>query len=289
MLPETRRFGAGTTLETFFRTAFADCMVVESKYLGYAVAEKKIAKQASLRPLFGVLLRVADLLLDGMLLPLAAGNVLKPVPQPPLEPELDLNKASGTKLFWGRPCHVDAQHGPKQEAGVQGGGTAPLVGSGAKPQKPAMICTYYKQTNKQKFKVRQPQRAAKSKRPNAPSDGSKNNGIHTTKQEEYPSRHPTTDTANSSTSKQITSRRLIGVSKSNTIQSTNQAGCIHMSSKSTAYVPPKTSSTPTKANTQACSYLDFNQFLIRRITRNICLRLRIKHIQILTCREQDIW
>ena len=79
-------------------------------------------------------------------------------------------------------------------------------------------------TNKQKFKVRQPQRAAKSKRPNAPSDGSKNNGIHTTKQEEYPSRHPTTDTANSSTSKQITSRRLIGVSKSNTIQSTNQAG-----------------------------------------------------------------
>ena len=62
-----------------------------------------------------------------------------------------------------------------------------------------------------------------------------------------------------------------------------------MSSKSTAYVPPKTASTPTKANTQACSYLDFNQFLIRRITRNICLRLRIKHIQILTCREQDIW
>ena len=72
-------------------------------------------------------------------------NVLKPVPQPPLEPELDLNKASGTKIFWGRPCHVDAQHGPKQEAGVQGGGTAPLVGSGAKPQKPAMICTYYNQ------------------------------------------------------------------------------------------------------------------------------------------------
>ena len=34
-----------------------------------------------------------------------------------------------------------------------------------------------KQTNKQKFKVRQPQRAAKSKRPNAPSEGSKNNGI----------------------------------------------------------------------------------------------------------------
>ena len=54
-----------------------------------------------------------------------------------------------------------------------------------------------------------------------------------------------------------------------------------MSSKSTAYVPPKTASTPTKANTQTCSYLDFNQFLIRRITRNICLRLRIKQIQIL--------
>ena len=58
-----------------------------------------------------------------------------------------------------------------------------------------------------------------------------------------------------------------------------------MSSKSTAYVPPKTASTPTKANTQTCSYLDFNQFLIRRITRNICLRLRIKQIQILTCRS----
>ena len=55
-----------------------------------------------------------------------------------------------------------------------------------------------KQTNKQKFKVRQPERAARSKRPNTPSDGSKNNGIHTTKQEEYPSRHPTTDTANKS-------------------------------------------------------------------------------------------
>ena len=54
-----------------------------------------------------------------------------------------------------------------------------------------------------------------------------------------------------------------------------------MSSKSTAYVPPKTASTPTKANTQTCSYLDFNQFLIRRTTRNICLRLRIKQIQVL--------
>ena len=29
-----------------------------------------------------------------------------------------------------------------------------------------------------------------------------------------------------------------------------------MSSKSTAYVPPKTASTPTKANTQTCSYLE---------------------------------
>ena len=56
------------------------------------------------------------------------GNVLKPVPQPPLEPELDLNKASGTKFFWGRPCHVDAQHGPKQEAGVQGGRNSPPGG-----------------------------------------------------------------------------------------------------------------------------------------------------------------
>ena len=62
-------------------------------------------------------------------------------------------------------------------------------------------------TNKQKFKVRQPQRAAKSKRPNAPSDGSKNNGIHTTKQEEYPSRHPTNH------------QEDLSVSKSNTIQS----------------------------------------------------------------------
>ena len=39
-----------------------------------------------------------------------------------------------------------------------------------------------KQTNKQTFKVWQPQRAARSKRPNTPSDGSKNNGIHTTNQ-----------------------------------------------------------------------------------------------------------
>ena len=64
----------------------------------------------------------------------------------------------------------------------------------------AMLIDIYNlpQTNKQKFKVRQPQRAARSKRPNTPSDGSKNNGIHTTKQEEYPSRHPTTDTANKS-------------------------------------------------------------------------------------------
>ena len=40
-----------------------------------------------------------------------------------------------------------------------------------------------------------------------------------------------------------------------------------MSSKSTAYVPPKTASTPTKANTQTCSYLDFNQFLFPFATR----------------------
>ena len=59
-------------------------------------------------------------------------------------------------------------------------------------------CRTLNKQNKQKFKVRQPQRAARSKRPNTPSDGSKNNGIHTTKQEEYPSRHPTTDTANKS-------------------------------------------------------------------------------------------
>ena len=109
--------------------------------------------------------------------------------------------------------------------GGKGGGGRKLSQSKCNKQNKNLRCGNRKQTNKQKFKVRQPQRAAKSKRPNAPSDGSKNNGIHTTKQEEYPSRHPTTDTANSSTSKQITSRRLIGVSKSNTIQSTNQAGC----------------------------------------------------------------
>ena len=34
-------------------------------------------------------------------------------------------------------------------------------------------CNSALQTNKQKFKVRQPQRAARSKRPNTPSDGSK--------------------------------------------------------------------------------------------------------------------
>ena len=196
---------------------------------------------------------------------------------------------------------------------------------------PSKMSGKFKQTNKQKFKVRQPQRAAKSKRPNAPADGSKNNGIHTTKQEEYPSRHPTTDTANKQTNKNLrcgnrkgllgrndqTHHRMgpktmesIPPSKRNTqadiqlrTRQTNHQqetdGCIQikhnpehqpsrMSSKSTAYVPPKMSSIPTKANTQTCSYLDFNQFLIRRSTRNICLRLRIKHIQILTCREQDI-
>ena len=66
------------------------------------------------------------------------------------------------------------------------------------PSIPPRISFNLNQANKQKFKVRQPQRAARSKRPNTPSDGSKNNGIHTTKQEEYPSRHPTTDTANKS-------------------------------------------------------------------------------------------
>ena len=44
-------------------------------------------------------------------------------------------------MFSRGPCHVDAQHRPRQEAGVQGGGTA-LVGSGAKPQEPAIISTY---------------------------------------------------------------------------------------------------------------------------------------------------
>ena len=102
---------------------------------------------------------------------------------------------------------------------------APEVGDSLQHAEVTVHTVNEEEQNKQKFKVRQPQRAAKSKRPNAPSDGSKNNGIHTTKQEDYPSRHPTTDTANSSTSKQITSRRLIGVAKSNTIQSTSQAGC----------------------------------------------------------------
>ena len=71
----------------------------------------------------------------------------------------------------------------------------------------------YKQTNKQTFKVRQPQRAARSKRPNTPSDGSKNNGFHTTNQEKYPSIQPTNH------------QEDLSVSKSNTIQSTNQARC----------------------------------------------------------------
>ena len=38
------------------------------------------------------------------------------------------------------------------------------------------------QANKQTFKVWQPQRAARSKRPNTPSDGSKHNGFQTTNQ-----------------------------------------------------------------------------------------------------------
>ena len=48
-----------------------------------------------------------------------------------------------------------------------------------------------------------------------------------------------------------------------------------MSSKSTAYVPPKTASTPTKANTQTCSYLDFNQFLIRLLISHIGKRVQM--------------
>ena len=142
----------------------------------------------------------------------------------------------------------------------------------------------YKQTNKQKFKVRQPQRAARSKRPNTPSDGSKNNGCHTTNQEEYPSRHPTTETANSA---QKTNPSPGGSrwfqSKYNAEHQPSK-----MSGKSTSSVPPKMSRAPSKAKTQAYIHLDFNQFLIRRTTRMICLRLRIKEIQILTCREQDI-
>ena len=42
----------------------------------------------------------------------------------------------------------------------------------AEPSTAAALMPIDRQTNKQKFKVRQPQRAAKSKRPNAPSDGS---------------------------------------------------------------------------------------------------------------------
>ena len=73
--------------------------------------------------------------------------------------------------------------------------------------------TLTNKTNKQTFKVRQPQRAARSKRPNTPSDGSKNNGFHTTSQEKYPSIQPTNH------------QEDLSVSKSNTIQSTNQARC----------------------------------------------------------------
>ena len=127
-------------------------------------------------------------------------------------------------------------------------------------------------------------RAARSKRPNAPSDGSKNNGCHTTNQEEYPSIHPTTETANSA---QKTNPSPGGSrwfqSKYNAEHQPSK-----MSGKSASAVPPKMSRAPSKANTQAYIHLDFNQFLIRRTTRMICLRLRIKEIQILTCREQDI-
>ena len=41
------------------------------------------------------------------------------------------------------PCRCAAW--TQAEGGVQGGGKAPLVGSGAKTQKPAIICTYNNQ------------------------------------------------------------------------------------------------------------------------------------------------
>ena len=107
----------------------------------------------------------------------------------------------------------------------------------------------------QTFKVWQPQRAARSKRPNTPSDGSKHNGFQTTNQAVLIPKH--------------VFFFVLFVSRQDRAHDQEHHP-------------------PTKANTQTCSYLDFNQFLIRRITRNICLRLRIKQIQILTCREQDI-
>ena len=45
-------------------------------------------------------------------------------------------------------------------------------------------------------------------------------------------------------------------------KSTALCGCRTLNFCLFVYVPPKTASTPTKANTQTCSYLDFNQFLI---------------------------
>ena len=112
------------------------------------------------------------------------------------------------------------------------------------------------QTNKQTFKVRQPQRAARSKRPNTPSDGSKNNGFHTTNQEKYPSRHPTNKSPRGSTCGQI------------------KHNPEHQGSKMSR-----------KAKTQACIHLDCKQFLIRRTTRKICRQLRIKHIQMYPSRH----
>ena len=45
---------------------------------------------------------------------------------------------------------------------------------------------------------------------------------------------------------------------------------------------------PTERDIQPCIHIgNFNQFIIRQITRTI--RLRVKHIQILTGRKQDVW
>ena len=70
-------------------------------------------------------------------------NVLKPVPEPPsgtrTRPVEGLWNRKMDAVLIGGPGHVDAQHRPRQEAGVQGGGTAPLVGS---PQKLATKCNY---------------------------------------------------------------------------------------------------------------------------------------------------
>ena len=55
----------------------------------------------------------------------------------------------------------------------------PSTGLGPVPQAALLTYTNQRITNKQTFKVRRPQRAARSKRPNTPSHGSKNNGFHT--------------------------------------------------------------------------------------------------------------